>query len=186
MCSSRPVAARRNLVPYILGGPLRPPRGPPRAANPPSTPHMRAWLLPSSRAVPSLPGGVLAHDDPRSPRCGAGVATDANGRAATMAVDRNPRKVRANAHDKEKDHEGFRECGENGPVDTSVTSGVASEPGGHGKHRWKWCSACHSRAGAERYGCWKTDKVRESRPNCFLELAARRVVLAVSLTAAGP
>jgi hypothetical protein len=50
-----------------------------------------------------------------------------------MAVDRNPRKVRANAHDKEKDHEGFRECGENGPVDTSVTSGVASEPGGHGK-----------------------------------------------------
>jgi len=26
----------------------------------------------------------------------------------------------------------------------------------------------------ERYGCWKTDKVRESRPNCFLELAARQ------------
>jgi len=38
--------------------------------------------------------GVLAHDDPRSPFCGAGVVTEVIHRTATAIADRSPRETR--------------------------------------------------------------------------------------------
>src|SRR5689334_25170127 len=56
---------------------------------------VKAGVIPNRKQEPAPPSGVAA---------------DAKRRVATMAVDPNPRKVKGNVHDKEKDHEGSREC----------------------------------------------------------------------------
>lgn len=76
---------------------------------------------------------------------------------------------------------------ENGPVEESATSGAASEPGDHGNIAGNGARPAIREQERSDTDNGKQIKVRESRPNCFLEasrLAA--VVLAVSSATTGP